>query len=214
MTAPERTAPAFFALELSLAFDIGQGAGLSGATGVRPFLPPLLTGALASADVGVDFSGTSFDWVESPGFLIVVLALTVVAYFADRANAGDAQANGRSPMQAALAVVAMVLGAVMFGASLAEGGNTTWPGIIAGMACALLGFFAVAMLFQRARARLEGGAAALLNLYSDGLSLVIAALTILFPPLGYLALVGFVVLILRARRAGSEKYEGLRILRG
>jgi hypothetical protein len=70
------------------------------------------------------------------------------------------------------------------------------------------------MLIQRARARLEGGAAALLNLYGDGLSLVIAGLTILFPPLGYLALVGFVVLILRARRAGSEKYEGLRILRG
>jgi hypothetical protein len=214
MAAPERTAPASFALELSLAFDIGQGAGLSGATGVRPFLPPLLTGALASADVGVDFSGTSFDWVESPTFLVVVFALTVVAYFADRANAADDRASGRSPMQAALAVVAMCLGAVMFGASLDEGGNTAWPGVIAGMVCALLGFFAVAMLLQRARARLEGGAAALLNLYGDGLSLVIAGLTILFPPLGYVAIVGFIVLILRARGSGSDKYEGLRILRG
>jgi hypothetical protein len=214
MAAPERTAPAFFALELSLAFDIGQGAGLSGATGVRPFLPPLLTGALASGDIGVNFDGTSFDWVESPAFLAVVFALTVVAYFADRATAPDEQAVGRTPMQAALAVVAMALGAVLFGASLAEGGETSWPGIIAGMVCALLGFFAVAMLLQRARTRLQGGAAALLNLYGDGLSLVIAGLTILFPPLGYLALVGFVALILRARRAGSEKYEGLRILRG
>src|SRR5215207_9049074 len=105
---------------MSLAFDIGQGAGLAGATGVRPFLPPILTGALASGDVGVDFDGTSFDWVESPGFLIVVLAISVIAYVIDRQMAGRAETatNGtgrpeRSPAQAALAVIAMALGAVL-----------------------------------------------------------------------------------------------------
>jgi hypothetical protein len=81
------------------------------------------------------------------------------------------------------------------------------------MACALLGFAAVALLFARARARLEGGAAALLNVYADATSLAIAVLAIVFPPLGYAVLVGFVVLLLRAQQGGDRKYEGLRILR-
>src|SRR3712207_4136159 len=118
---------------MSLAFDIGQGAGLAGATGVRPFLPPILTGAPASSDVGVDFDDSSFEWVESPAFLGVVLALAVISYFAERqAAARPDERNGsgrpeRSPMQAAIAVIAMALGAVLFGASLAEGGQTEWP---------------------------------------------------------------------------------------
>ena len=205
---------------MSLAFDIGQGAGLAGATGVRPFLPPILTGALASGDVGTDFDGTSFEWVESPGFLLAVLALSVVAYLIER-QSGDADrraGNGtgrpeRSPVQAALAVIAMALGATLFGASLAAGGETEWPGVIAGILCAFLGFMAVAMLFARARARLEGGAASLLGVYADVTSLVLAALSILFPPLGFVILIGFVVMLIRAQRGGAQKYEGLRVLR-
>ena len=45
---------------MSLFMDIGQGAGLSGASGVRPFLPALLAGALAREDTGLDFDGTDF----------------------------------------------------------------------------------------------------------------------------------------------------------
>ena len=197
---------------MSLAFDIGQGAGLAGATGVRPFLPPILTGALASGDIGVDFDGTSFDWVESPGFLAAVLALAVLFYALER-QAAPRPTGERSPIHAAGAVLAMALGAVLFGASLAEGGETEWPGVIAGILCAFLGFVTVAMLFARARARLQGGAAALLNVYADATALVIAALSILFPPLGYAVLVGFLVLLVRAGRGGDQKYEGLRILR-
>src|SRR3712207_6918237 len=43
---------------VSLATDIGQGAGLASASGVRPFLPPLLAGALARGDIGVDRKST------------------------------------------------------------------------------------------------------------------------------------------------------------
>jgi uncharacterized membrane protein YhaH (DUF805 family) len=197
---------------MSLGFDIGQGAGLAGATGVRPFLPPILTGALASGDVGVDFDNTDFSWVESPLFLLVVLGLSVVVYMYER-QAAPVAPGERSPVQAILALLAMALGAVMFGASLAAGGETEWPGIFAGMACAFIGFLAVALLFARARARLEGGAAALLNVYADVTSLVLAGLSILFPPLGYVVLVGFIVLLVRAQRGGDAKYEGLRILR-
>ena len=197
---------------MSLGFDIGQGAGLAGATGVRPFLPPILTGALASGDIGVDFDDTSFDWVESPGFLILVLALSVAVYLYER-RAPKPPPGERSQVQAILAGLGMVFGAVLFGASLAEGGNTEWPGVLAGMGCALLGFYAVATLFQRARSRLDSGAGALLNAYGDGLSLVIAFLTILFPPLGFVAILAFVVLLFRARGGGDKKYEGLRVLR-
>jgi predicted secreted protein len=199
---------------MSLAFDIGQGAGLAGATGVRPFLPPILVGAMARADIGVNFDNTTFDWVESTGFLAVVLALAVLAYAVDRRTPPAPRAEGRPPpMQATMAVLAMALGAVLFGASLAEDGQTEWPGVIAGMLVAFLGYAAVATLFARARSRLEGGAAALLNVYADGLSIAIAALSILFPPLGFVVLAGLLVLLVRAGRAGGQKYEGLRILR-
>jgi hypothetical protein len=199
---------------MSLAFDIGQGAGLAGATGVRPFLPPLLTGALARADVGVDFDGTTFWWVESPGFLAVVLALAVLVYMIDRRVPPAPRAEGRPPpVQATVAVLAMVLGAVLFGASLAEDAQPEWPGVIGGMLVAFLGYAAVATLFARARARLDGGAAALLNVYADVTSLAVAGLSILFPPLGFVVLAGFLVMLVRAGRAGDRKYEGLRILR-
>ena len=43
---------------MSLFLDIGTGAGLATASGVRPYLPPLLAGALARGDVAIDFEGT------------------------------------------------------------------------------------------------------------------------------------------------------------
>jgi hypothetical protein len=40
---------------MKLVLDILQGMGLASATGLRPFLPALLAGALATEDLGVDF---------------------------------------------------------------------------------------------------------------------------------------------------------------
>src|SRR3954465_14350282 len=86
---------------MSLFLDIGQGAGVSGATGVRPFLPALLTGALAANDSGVDFDGTDYSFLEKPAFLFVVLVLAVVVFALGRRpqTAGRGSRGGGSGPQ-------------------------------------------------------------------------------------------------------------------
>lgn len=192
---------------MSLVLDIGQGAGLAGASGVRPFLPPLLAGALARGDLGIDFDGSGWEFLESPGFLLAVLALAVVAYLAERSGA-----NHRA-FGIGTAVLAAILGALLFGGSLAEGGSNPIAGVVAGVACALLAVAAVGGLLDRAARRLDDSAAALLTVYADVAALVLAGLAILLPPVGLLALVAFAVLLVRGRDTGERKYAGLRILR-
>jgi hypothetical protein len=196
---------------MSLFLDIGTGAGLAGATGVRPFLPPLLAGALARGDVGIDFDGTDWSFLESPGFLAAVLVLALASYAIDRSAAGDRE--GRSPAALALLVVSAVLGALLFAGSLADGGHDSLIGLVAGALCAILGWAAVSGVLDRARRRLDSGAAALLSVYADGAALLLAAIAVLVPPASFLALAGFVVLLLRGRGREGEKYAGLRILR-
>ncbi len=67
---------------MSLFLDIGTGAGLASSTGVRPYLPPLLAGGLARGDIGIDFDGTDFSFLESTAFLAAVVAVGVVAFLA------------------------------------------------------------------------------------------------------------------------------------
>ncbi len=196
---------------MSLFLDIGTGAGLAGATGVRPFLPPLLAGALARGDVGIDFDGTDWSFLESPVFLGAVVALAVASYALERSDSEAAE--GRSPASVGLAVIAAVLGALLFAGSLADGGYDSWVGLVAGPLCALLAWAAVSGVLDRARRRLDAGAAALLNVYADGVALVLAALAVLIPPVSFLALAAFAVLLLRGRGREGEKYAGLRILR-
>ena len=176
---------------------------------MRPFLPPLLAGALARGDVGLDFDGTSYDFLESPGFLLAVLAVAVIAYVVDRRGGG----GPRDPVTLLLAGLALAFGALLFAGSLADGGHESWPGIVAGAACAALGYAAVAMLFTRARRRVQGGAAGLLTLYADAVALALAGLAIFVEPVGYVAVVAFAVLLVRSRAGGDRKYEGLRVLR-
>jgi hypothetical protein len=68
-------------------------------------------------------------------------------------------------------------------------------------------------LFGRVRSRLDREAAAALPIYAEGVAVVLAALSILIPPVSVIA-VGFLVwLLARGRRREGEKYAGLRILR-
>jgi hypothetical protein len=199
---------------MSLFLDIGTGAGLSGATGVRPFLPPLLAGALARGDVGVDFDDTDWSFLESPGFLLALLALAVLAYVAERSGANRAPPEGgRGALAIAGGLIGLVLGAFLFAGAMADGGEEGWIGLVAGPICAALGWFAVGGLLDRARARLEGGAATLVGVYAEVAALVLAAVAIFLPPVSYLVLVAFVALLFGGRRREGEKYAGLRVLR-
>jgi uncharacterized membrane protein len=185
---------------------------------VRPYLPPLLAGALARGDTGIDFDGTSFEFLEAPWFLLVVFAIAVVAYFLDRTR-GTRPDESRDPLALALGAIGVVLGALLFAGSLGDGGHAEWPGLIGGALAAVLGYLAVAELFARARRRLraaatnEQGAPNLLDAYADAIALVLAGLSILAPPVGYAALAAFVFLLIRTRAGGDRKYEGLRVLR-
>jgi hypothetical protein len=199
---------------MSLFLDIGTGAGLSGATGVRPFLPPLLAGALARGDVGIDFDGTDWSFLESPGFLLGVLALAVLTYLAERSGTNRAPPwNRGNAVRVAEGLIGLALGALLFAGAMADGDEPSWVGLVAGPVCAVLGWLAVGGLLDRARARLEGGAATLVGVYAEVAALVLAALAIFLPPLSYLMLVAFVVLLLGGRRREGEKYAGLRVLR-
>jgi hypothetical protein len=192
---------------MSVFLDTTTGMGLAGATGVRPYLPPLLAGALARGDTGIDFDGTDWSFLESPGFLAAVLGVGVIAYLAERSAAN------RRAVELFSGLVGIVLGAMLFAGALADGGSEAWPGLVGGVVCAALGWRAVGGLVERARGRLEGGAAALLTAYADAAALVLAAVAIFLPPASILAIVAFVVLLLSGRRREGEKYAGLRVLR-
>jgi hypothetical protein len=191
---------------MSVFLDTTTGIGLAGATGVRPYLPPLLAGGLARSDIGIDFDGTDWRFLESTGFLVAVLAVGAIAYLAERSQRQRA-------VEVFSGVVGIVLGALLFAGALADGGTEAWPGLVAGPICALLGWRAVGGLVERVRGRLEGGAAALLTAYADAVALLLAAIAIFVPPASLLAIAAFVVLLVGARRREGEKYAGLRILR-
>jgi hypothetical protein len=198
---------------MSVFMDIGTGAGLASATGVRPYLPPLLTGALARSDTGIDFSGTDWSFLESPVFLGAVLLVGLAAYGLERSEAGASGSQGRRPVVIFSGIVGVVLGALLFAGALADGGEASWIGLVAGPLCAALGWLAIGGLVERARTRLDSGAAALITVYADIAALALAALAIFVPPLSFLALIGFVVLLAGGRRREGEKYAGLRVLR-
>jgi hypothetical protein len=182
---------------------------------VRPFLPPLLAGALARGDVGIDFEGTDWSFLESPGFLLALLALAAATYVAERSrsNRRAPPEGGRGALAIASGVIGLVLGALLFAGAMADGDEESWIGLVAGPVCAALGWLAVGGLLGRARARLEGGAATLVGVYAEAAALVLAAVAIFLPPVSYLVLVAFVVLLFGGRRREDEKYAGLRVLR-
>jgi hypothetical protein len=202
-------------------FYIGLGAGLAAACGLRPFLPVLLAGALASAKaLGVSFAHDPFRFAQADWWLLVVAVAFAVAYALQlllglsALSEPDAERARPQPLAAALSGLAYGAGAVLFAGTLAAHGDTWWPGLIGGLAAVALAQRAVLPVFARARARLADGAAKqALTVYLDAASLLLAVLVALLHPLGYVVLALLAWFALRGRARGEEKYAGLRILR-
>jgi hypothetical protein len=191
---------------MNLVLDLLQGAGVAAAAGIRPFLPTLLVGGLASADLGVDFDGTQFSFLEEPWFLLVVAAAMAVGVLARRRFESG-------PGEAAMQGVGIGLGALLYAGTLDDRFDTWWPGIVLGIAFAALGSVAARTLLGRVRTRLDAAAAGALFLYAEAFALLLAGLSVALPPLA-IAGVGFLGFLLRGgRRREGEKYAGLRILR-
>jgi len=191
---------------VKLLLDILQGMGVSAATGLRPFLPTLLVGALAADDLGVDFDGTDFSFLESPWFLLAITAALVVTTLL--------RARFETPAgEAALGGIGLGLGALLFAGTLDDRHATWWPGLLAGLACAFIAQQGARSLITRTRARLDAEAAGALFLYTESAALVLAGLSVLIPPISVLAIAFFIWLRLGGRRREGEKFAGLRILR-
>ena len=187
--------------------DILQAAGLGSATGIRPFLPALVAGALGRADAGLDFERTSFEFLESPIFLAALVLGVLASVVLARTRPDDPR------LLSALAGIGVGLGALLGAGSLDDRFDVWWPGLVVGGLSALLASAATRSLVARVRARLDPDARTALPVYEEGSGLVLAALTVLAPPVAILALGFFAWLLVGSRRRGQEKYAGLRILR-
>jgi hypothetical protein len=194
-----------------LVFDIFQGIGIAAAVGIRPFLPALVAGALAAGNVELHFNHTDYSFLQSWGFLLVmVLAAAALAVAERRMGRERADTN---QVATVLGVIAAVLGALFFAGSLARGHYAAWPGWIGGVICAAVGIAATRPLFARVRARLDRDAAGAIPLYAEGIAILLAALSVVAPPVGLIGLALLVWLLLAGRRREGQKYAGLRILR-
>jgi hypothetical protein len=194
---------------MDLLFDLLQGLGIAAAIGIRPLLPVLLAGALASGDIGLDFDGTSFAFLESWPFLAAVLVAGAGLELLRRRT--DDPDSGALAWTLLAAVVA--LGALEAAGSLDDRGHPWIAGLVGGAAAAALGYAAARSLFGRVRRRLDREAAGALPAWAEGVALLAAGASILFPPLAILVIAGLAWLLAGGRRRAGEKYAGLRILR-
>jgi hypothetical protein len=204
-----------------LFFYLGLGLGLAAACGLRPFLPLLLAGALASSNaLGVRFSPGSFSFLQADWWLLVVAVALALAYalqmllgLAPTLDSSDRSARP-DPLAASLAGLGVGAGALVFAGTLAAHGDAAWPGIVGGILAAALAQRASGPIIVRARTRLpDRGAREALTLYLDSAALLLAAVVALLHPLGYVAIALLVWFVWRMRARADQKYAGLRILR-
>jgi hypothetical protein len=194
-----------------LVLDIFQGMGIAAAVGIRPFLPALAVGALAAGDIQIDFDGTDFSFLESGPFLLGALVAAVVIAVIARRLGPEATVIG--PVALVIAAAGLAIGALLFGGALAQDHYAAWPGLIGGVLCAAVGVAATRPLLARVGGRLDREAASALPLYAEAVAIAIAALSVLVPPVGLVALALLAWLLFAGRRREQQKYAGLRILK-
>jgi hypothetical protein len=201
-------------------FYIGLGAGLAAACGLRPFLPVLLAGALASSSaLGVAFGHDPYRFLESGWWLLAVAVALALAYALQIAvgltpslDPGATRARP-DPLAAAIVGIAYGTGALLFAGTLAAHDDAWWPGLLGGLAAVWIAQRASSPVIAGARGRLADRAAReALTVYLDAAALVFAALVCALHPLGYVLLGLLAWMALRGRARAGERYAGLRIL--
>ncbi len=196
---------------MHLVFDIFQGMGIAAAVGIRPFLPALVVGALAAGNVEIHFAGTDYSFLQSTPFLLAMFVGAVIVALAERRLRASQLEHG--PWLIVLGVIALVLGALLFAGALAHGHYEDWPGWIGGVLCATVGVLATVPLLARVRGRLDPAAAAAVPLFAEAAALLLAALSVVAPPVGLIGFLALLWLLLAGRTREQQKYAGLRILR-
>jgi hypothetical protein len=196
---------------MDLFVAICQGLGLALDVRIGGPLAALFISMMAALGSGIHPDATDYDFVDATWFLVTLLAIVVVFMLARSRNVL------RWPQVAVLAAI----GAVVFAASLAEEGETAWPGLILGAVAtafaATIAWSILAGAIRRAQGNEPGSreadAANTMIVAFAGAGIVLAALSLFLPPVSLVALAALAWLALSRRRRAGEKYEGLRILR-
>jgi uncharacterized membrane protein len=197
---------------MSLVFDIFQGIGVAGAVGIRPFLPGLVTGALAAGGVELSFDHTHFHFLQQTPFLLVLVVLIVLLSLVERRIRPGEGSAGRG-LLVVLGLCGLALGALFCGGAIARSGHSQWIGVVAGVVCAAIGVAATLPLLGRVRARLDADASGLLPVLVEGAAALAAALSVVAPPVGVIVVAALLALLVMGRGRSDQKYAGLRILR-
>ena len=200
---------------MTLVFDIFQGIGVAAAVGVRPFLPALVTGALAAGGVQLSFNHTHFHFLQETPFLLVLVVLIIVLSLIERrlAHGVLARAVGGRALAVVLALCGLALGALFCGGAIARSHHSQWIGVAAGIVCAAIGVAATQPLLARVRGRLDAEAGGVLPALVEGAAALAAALSVIAPPIGIILVAALLWLLLAGRGRSEQKYAGLRILR-
>lgn len=212
---------------MDLFLAICQGLGLALAIGIGGAIAALFVSMMGSLEAGIDPDGTDFGFITATWFLGALLALSVLTVLARGREAA------RLPVVALLAAA----GAVAAAASLAEQGETAWPGLILGAVAAGLAAFVATDVLDGALRRAQSAGAGKGGVSRDAppgaetpetpeadaanvlivgfavAGVALAALALFLPPVSLLAAIALVAVALGRRRKAGEKYEGLRILR-
>ena len=196
---------------MNLVFDIFQGIGVAAAVGVRPFLPGLVTGALAAGDVELTFKhARHFHFLQQPIFLIIMVVGAIVLALIERRVA--ARKDEPQALTAVIAIAALIIGGLLCAGAIARSHHPWWIGAVAGVICAAIGLAASRPLLTRVRGRL-GEDASTLNVLTELAAVLAAALSVVAPPVGVILVAALIWLLAAGRGRSDQKYAGLRILR-
>lgn len=197
---------------MDLVLAICQAVGIGIAVGVGGPLAALFVAVMAGIEVGIDPTGTDWEFLGESWFWVVLLVANVIGFYLARSGTeGSRRAFGIA--------FAAAFSAIAGAASLAEQGESAALGLVlgllAGAAAAYVAGDILAGAHRRTAGRGDGAAdaAATLDLLFALAGIVIALLALLVPPASLLGLVGLAVLAAGRRRRAGEKYEGLRVLR-